>query len=175
MNNFIFIKIQYIYQLFCLTCFTKHSIPIFDIPCHLQLLCIYTMGGSNHLLSIFILLHPWCCISRHISHAPCIKTQHLQHLFGANLTKVSFGNGGHYFATITSLSHLCCVLAQVQLTTFWSFRLCTAMAFPKMQTFILSWCWWQGPLSKIKGLQGLAIFITKPCTSFKCLVDNHLA
>jgi hypothetical protein len=30
----------------------------------------------------------------------------------ANLTKVGFGNGGHYFATITKLSHSCWALAQ---------------------------------------------------------------
>jgi hypothetical protein len=30
-------------------------------------------------------------------------------------------------------------LARARLTTFWSFRLCTAMAFPKMRAFILAW------------------------------------
>ncbi len=50
MNHFRFMKIQNICQLFCLTCFTGLSIPIFDIPCHLQLSCIYTMGGSDHPL-----------------------------------------------------------------------------------------------------------------------------
>jgi hypothetical protein len=30
-------------------------------------------------------------------------------------------------------------LARVRLATFWSLRLCTAMAFLKMQTFILTW------------------------------------
>jgi hypothetical protein len=58
-----------------------------------------------------------------------------------NLTKVGFGNVGHYFATVTSLSHSYYVLAQAWLTTFWSFCLCTTMAFPKMQVFILAWSW----------------------------------
>jgi hypothetical protein len=35
-----------------------------------------------------------------------------------NLTKASFGNGGHYFATITNLSHPRYGLAWAQLTTF---------------------------------------------------------
>jgi hypothetical protein len=66
----------------------------------------------------------------------------------ANLTKASFGNGGHYYATITNLSHSCCVLARVWLTTFWSFRLCTTMAFFKIRTFILTWSWCRGLLSE---------------------------
>ncbi len=44
----------------------------------------------------------------------------------ANLTNASFGNGGHCFARVTSLSHSCCVLAWVRLVTFWSLHLCTA-------------------------------------------------
>jgi hypothetical protein len=55
------------------------------------------------------------------------------------LTKVGFGNGGHYSATITKVSHSCWALAWAQLATFWSFHLCTAMASPKMWTFILVW------------------------------------
>jgi len=102
-----------------------------------------------------------------------LKPNTCNNCFGTNLTKVSFGNGGHCFATIISLSHSCCVLARTQLTTFWSFHLCITMAFPKMQTFILSWCWWQGLLLKVKGLQGLAFSTTKPCTFFKCLVDKQ--
>ncbi len=94
--------------------------------------------------------------------------------FKANLTKVGFGNGGHCFITITSLSHLCCALARAWLTTFWSFRLCIAMAFPKMWAFILAWSWCEGPPSEVEGLLGFAFFATKPCTSFKCLVNNHL-
>jgi hypothetical protein len=90
--------------------------------------------------------------------------------FEANLINVGFGNGGHYFARVTILSHSYCVLAWVRLATFWSFHLCMAMAFPKIQTFILAWSWCQGPLIEIEGLLGLAFFATKPCTSF-----NHLA
>jgi hypothetical protein len=52
--------------------------------------------------------------------------------FEANLTNVGYGNGGHCFVRVTRLSHSYCALAQVRLTTFWSFRLCTAMAFPKI-------------------------------------------
>jgi hypothetical protein len=66
-------------------------------------------------------------------------------------------------------------LARVRLTTFWSFRLCTATAFPKIWTFILAWSWCRRPLIEVKGLPGLAFYATKPCTSFKWLVNNHLA
>ncbi len=92
-----------------------------------------------------------------------------------NLTKISFGNGGHCSATITSLSHSCWALAQAPLTTFWSFWLCTAMAFPKMRTFILTRSWCQRLVLKVAGFLGLTFFATKPRTSFKCLVNNHLA
>ncbi len=92
----------------------------------------------------------------------------------ANLTNVGFGNGGHCFVRVTSLSHSCCALARMQLATFWSFRLCTAMAFPKIQTFTLTWFWCQRPPTEIEGLLGLAFSAIKPCTSFKCLVNNHL-
>ncbi len=91
------------------------------------------------------------------------------------MTNVGFGNGGHYFARDTRLSHYCCVLARVWLTTFWSFRLCTAMAFPKIQTFILTWYWCRGLHTQVEGLRGLAFSGTNPCTSFKCLVNNRLA
>ncbi len=50
MNHSRFMKIQNICQLLCPTCFTKLSISIFDIPCHFQLSCIYTMGELNHPL-----------------------------------------------------------------------------------------------------------------------------
>jgi len=50
MNHFRLMKIQYICQLFCSICFIRLLIPIFYIPCFLQLSCIYTKGGSNHLL-----------------------------------------------------------------------------------------------------------------------------
>jgi len=93
----------------------------------------------------------------------------------ANLTKVGFGNAGHCFTTITSLSHSWWALARTQLITFWSFHLCTTMAFPKMQVFILAWYWCRGPLSKVKALPCLVFFATKLCTSFKCLIINHLA
>jgi len=92
-----------------------------------------------------------------------------------NLTKVSFENGEHCFAIVTSLSHLRCDLAQVQLVTFWSFRLYTAMTFPKMRTFILAWSWCRRFLLEVDGLSCLAFSTTKSCTSFKCLVNNHLA
>jgi hypothetical protein len=57
----------------------------------------------------------------------------------ANLTKDSFENGGHCFAIVTILSHSCYALACARLITFWSSHLCTTMAFPKMQSFILVW------------------------------------
>ncbi len=93
----------------------------------------------------------------------------------ANLTNTNFGNGGHCFVRVTSLSHFCCVLARARLTTFWSFRLYTTMAFPKIRTFILAWSWCWGSPIEVESLLGLAFFATKPCTSFKCLVNNHLA
>ncbi len=93
----------------------------------------------------------------------------------SNLTKAGFENGGHCSATFTSLSHLCCVLARAWLTTFSSFCLCIAMAFPKMRAFILTWSWCQRPLLEVEGILGLTFFATKPYTSFKCLVNNHLA
>jgi hypothetical protein len=95
--------------------------------------------------------------------------------FKTNLTKAGFGNGKHCFIIVTNLSHSCCALARTWLVTFWSFYLCMAMAFPKMRAFILAWSWCQGPPSKVEGLLGLAFSVIKPCTSFKCLVDNHLA
>ncbi len=95
--------------------------------------------------------------------------------FQVNLTKVGFGNGGHCFAIVINLSHSCCALAWAQLVTFSSFRLCTTMAFLKMWTFVLTWSWCWRPLSEVEGLSGLAFSTTKPCTSFKCLINNHLA
>jgi hypothetical protein len=91
------------------------------------------------------------------------------------LTNVGFGNGGHCFARVTSLSHSYCVLAQVWLTGFWSFLLCIAMAFPNIRTFILPYSWCQGPPIEVEGLPGLVFSSTKACTFFKCLVNNHLA
>jgi hypothetical protein len=92
-----------------------------------------------------------------------------------NLTNVGFGNGGHVFARVTRVSHSYCALAQAQLATFWSFRLCTATTFPKIRAFILAWSWCWGPPTEVKGLLGMAFSATKPCTSFQCLVNNHLA
>jgi hypothetical protein len=66
-------------------------------------------------------------------------------------------------------------LARAWLATFWSFYFCTSIAFPKMRAFILAWSWCQGPLVAVEGLPGLAFFATKLCTSFKCLINNHLA
>jgi hypothetical protein len=40
-----------------------------------------------------------------------LKLNTSNHCFEANLTKVGFGNGGHYSTTITSLSHSCWALA----------------------------------------------------------------
>jgi len=93
----------------------------------------------------------------------------------ANFTKPSFGNGGHCFATATRFSHSRCALARAQLATFWSFRLCTTIAFPKMRAFILAWSWCRGPPVAVEGLPGLDFSATKPCTSFKCLVNSHFA
>jgi len=104
-----------------------------------------------------------------------LKPNTYNNYFKVNLNKVGFGNGGHYFATITNLSHSCQTLAQMWLATFWSFRLYTAMAFPKMWTFILAWSWCRIPRSEVESLSCLVFFIIKPCTSFKCLVNNHLA
>ncbi len=101
----------------------------------------------------------------------CCKNTHTRR---GQVCDVGFNNGGHCFITITSLSHSHWFMARTWLTTFWLFHLCITMASPKMQTFILTWfrCW--GPFSKIESLLGLAFSMTKPCTSFKCLVNNHL-
>ncbi len=104
-----------------------------------------------------------------------LKPNNCNNCFEVNLSKVGFGNDGHYFAIITNLSHPCWALAWAWLTSFWSFRFCTAMAFPKMQAFILTLFWCRGPPLEVEGLPSLAFAATKPCTSFKCLVNNHLA
>ncbi len=44
-----------------------------------------------------------------------------------DLTKAGFGNGGHCFVTTTRWFHLRNALARARLTTFWSFRLYTAI------------------------------------------------
>jgi len=41
-----------------------------------------------------------------------LKPNTCKSCFEINLTKVSFSSGGHYFAIITNLSHLCWALAQ---------------------------------------------------------------
>jgi hypothetical protein len=49
-------------------------------------------------------------------------------------------------------------LARARLTTFWSFRLCTTMAFLKMRTFILTWFWCWRPPTEVESLPSLAFF-----------------
>jgi hypothetical protein len=66
-------------------------------------------------------------------------------------------------------------LTRARLATFWSIRLCTTIAFPKMRAFILAWSWCRGPPVAVEGLLGLNFLASKPCTSFKCLVDSHFA
>ncbi len=95
--------------------------------------------------------------------------------FEANLTNIGFGNGGHYCETIINSSHSHWALAQMWPATFWSFYFYMTMTFPKMQMFILTWSWCWGFLLEVEGLSSLAFFAIKPCTSFKCLVNNHLA
>jgi hypothetical protein len=46
-----------------------------------------------------------------------LKPKTCNNCFEVNLTKANFGNGGHYFAIITSLSHSCCALAWAQVAT----------------------------------------------------------
>ncbi len=41
-----------------------------------------------------------------------------------------------------------------------------------MRAFILTWSWRRGPPTKVEGLPSLAFSTTKPCTSFKCFVNN---
>jgi hypothetical protein len=97
--------------------------------------------------------------------------------FEANLTKGGFGSGGHCFTRAIRWFHSRSALARArtQLTTFWSFRLCTTIAFPKMRAFILAWSWCRIPPTQVEGLPGLDFSATKPCTYAKCLVNNHLA
>ncbi len=104
-----------------------------------------------------------------------LKPNTCNNCFEVNLTNIGFRNGRHCFAKITSLSHSCYALAWMWLTTFWSFHLCMAMAFPKIRAFILTWSWCRRPPTKVESFPSLAFFIIKPCTSFKCLVNNHLA
>ncbi len=117
----------------------------------------------------------WCYISRHASHAQALSPNTCNSCSEINLTKTSFGNGGHCFTTIISLSHSRCVLARAWSTTFWSFCLYKVMAFPKTRTFILTWSWCRKPLSEVESFPSLTFSVIKPCTSFKCLVNNHLA
>ncbi len=104
-----------------------------------------------------------------------LRPKNYDSYFEVNLTKIGFGNGGHCFVTITSLSHSRWVLAKTWLVTYWSLCLYMAMTLPKMQAFILAWSWCWKFLLEVENLLGLAFFATKPCTSFKCLVNNHLA
>jgi hypothetical protein len=39
----------------------------------------------------------------------------------------------------------------------------------------LAWTWCWGLPAEVEAFLGLALSTTKPCTSFKCLVNNHLA
>jgi len=129
--------------------------------------------------SSLVNLHPSPSVMLHFeTHCP-----HPKH-WGPTLSTIALkliwpnlilGIGGHCFATATRFFHWRCALARVRLATFWSFRLCTTIAFPKMWAFILAWSWCRGPPTAIEGLPGLAFSATKPCTSFKCLVNNHLA
>ncbi len=50
MNHSRFMKIQNSCQLFSSTCFIGLSIPIFGIPCRLELPCIRATSGSNNPL-----------------------------------------------------------------------------------------------------------------------------
>ncbi len=104
-----------------------------------------------------------------------VKPNIFNSCFEVNLTKANFGNGGHCFETITSFTHSFFALTHVWLATFWSFHLCTTWAFPNMWAFILPWSWCRGLLAKVESLPSLAFSAIKPCTSFKCLVNNHLA
>ncbi len=89
-----------------------------------------------------------------------LKPNTCNNCFEANLTNASFGNGGHYFARVTSLSHSYCALAWMRLITFWSFRLCTTMAFSNIQAFILAWSWCWGPLIEVEDLPCLTFYAT---------------
>jgi hypothetical protein len=84
------------------------------------------------------------------------------------------GNGGHCSTIITNLLHLRWALAWVLWATFWSFHLCTAITFPKMQVVILACSWRQRPISKVESFACLTFSTTKPCIFLKCLVNNHL-
>ncbi len=93
----------------------------------------------------------------------------------ANLTKASLGVVDTVLQQLLGDCTRALVLGRAQLATFWSFHLCTAMAFPKMRAFILAWSWCRRPPVEVEGLPCLDFSATKPCTSFKCLVNNHLA
>jgi hypothetical protein len=173
MNHSRFMKIQYICQLFYPTCFTRLSIPILDIPCRLQS-PTYTQRMDRIISCKFSSFSIRDVASRGMLPTPHALRPY-NNCFETNLTKDGFGNGGHCFATTTSFTHFCFTLACVQLITFWSFHLCTIWAFLKMWAFILTWSSCRGPPTEVEGLPSLAFFATKPCTSFKCLVNNHLA
>jgi len=162
-------------QLFCPTCFsglliqflTSHAIFIHRayakwvdriISCKFSSFSIHDVTFRNMLPKFQALWTNTC-----------------NNCYEANLTKVGFGNYGHCSVIINSVSHSHWALTRTWLITFWSFCLYTAMVFLKMWTFILTWFWCWGPPLKVESLQGLAFSTTKPCTSFKCLVNNHLA
>jgi hypothetical protein len=175
MNHFRFMKIQSIYQLFCSTCFTRLSIPIFYIPCRFQL-SWYTHRMDRTIPCKFSSFSIRDATSRStLPTSQALRPNTFNNCSEANFTKAGFGNGGHYFVPATRFFHSRCALARAQLATFWSFHLCIAIAFCKMRAFILAWSWCRGPLATVEGLPGLAFSATKPCTSFKCLVNSHFA
>ncbi len=94
--------------------------------------------------------------------------------FETSFTKVGFGNFGNCSTTITNLSHSRYALTQTRLATFWSFRLCTVVAFPKMRAFILTWFWCWGPPIEVEGLPSLAFFCHQAMHLIQ-MVNNHLA
>jgi hypothetical protein len=107
MNHSKFMEIQYNCQLLCIIRFNALSILIFDIPCHFQLLCLCTTMDQ-------IILYKSSSFSIHdvVYRSTFLMSQALRYntcniYFEVNLTKFGFGNGGHYFIIITSLSHSC--------------------------------------------------------------------
>jgi len=175
MNHSRFMKIQNICQLFCPTCFTGF-LTQFLTP-HAGFNCrAYTQWVNQIILCKFSSFSIHDVASGSTLPMPqALRPNTFNNCSEANSTKVGFGSGGQCFATATRWFHLRSALARTWLATFWSFHLCIAMAFPKMRAFILAWSWCRGPPIEVEGLPGLACSATKPCTSFKCLVNNHLA
>jgi len=101
---------------------------------HIQNMCIKSSLVNFHPFPS-VMLH----FKAHFPHPQTLRPNTYNSCFETNLTKVGFRNGGNCSTTITNLSHSRYVLAWTQLTTIWSFRLCTTMTFPEMRTFILTW------------------------------------